>query len=122
MRKRLGKLLLPILAACSLAFATLHVVNGQQSPPRLPPPLEPARTPFDQTVAGAGIVEAVSENMSVGTAIAGLVLDVYGPKKPGLQVWSALVGERVKAGDPLFRVDDRALQAQLACREARLQS
>jgi multidrug resistance efflux pump len=89
--------------------------------PKPPPPLEPARTPFDWTVAGSGIVEARSENLWIGAAIPGLVLEVYGPKKAGLQVWSALIGARVKSGDPLFRVDDRALKAQLSYHEANLQ-
>jgi multidrug efflux pump subunit AcrA (membrane-fusion protein) len=121
MRKRLGKVALPVLAACALVFAVYHVVKAQQVPPKPPPPLEPPRTPFERTVAGSGIVEARSENIAIGTAIPGLVLEVYGPKKPGLQVWSALIGTRVKAGDPLFRVDDRALKAQLAHNEANLQ-
>ncbi len=122
MRKRLGKFLLPVLAACSLVFAAYHVVKAQQTLPKPPPPLEPARTPFGRTVAGAGIVESRSENIAIGTAIPGLVLEVYGPKKPGLPVWSSLIGHRVQAGDPLFRVDDRQLKAQLAYQEANLRS
>jgi multidrug efflux pump subunit AcrA (membrane-fusion protein) len=122
MRKRIGKLFLPLLAASMLVFAIYHVVRAQQALPKPPPPLEPARTPFGNTVAGAGIVEARSENISIGTAIPGVVLEVYGPEKPGLAVWSALIGERVKKGDPLFRVDDRQLKAQLKSQEANLSS
>jgi multidrug resistance efflux pump len=112
MRKRLGKLLLPLLAAGMLVFAVIHVVRAQQTLPKPPPPVEPARTPFGSTVAGAGIVEARSQNISIGTPLPGLVLEVYGPKKEGMQPWDALVGEPVKKGQPLFRVDDRQLKAQ----------
>jgi multidrug resistance efflux pump len=120
MRKRVGKFVLPGLAAAALLFAVLHVVKAQQTPPKPPPPVEPSRTPFGKTVAGAGIVEARSQNIAIGTAISGLVLEVYGPKKEGVPVWDALIGQRVKAGDPLFRVDDRALKATLAYQRANL--
>jgi multidrug efflux pump subunit AcrA (membrane-fusion protein) len=113
---------LPVLAPCFVCFAVYHVVKTQRTLPKPPPPLEPARSPFEHTVAGSGIVEAHSENIAIGTAIPGLVLEVYGPKKPGLRVWSSLIGSRVKAGAPLFRVDDRALKAQLSYHEANLES
>jgi multidrug efflux pump subunit AcrA (membrane-fusion protein) len=118
MRKRFGKFVLPLLAACMLVFAVYHVVKAQQTLPKPPPPVEPARTPFGHTVAGAGIAEARTENIAIGTAIPGMVLEVYGPKKQGLSSWSSLIGHRVKEGDPLFRVDDRQLKAQLAYQQA----
>jgi multidrug resistance efflux pump len=80
--------------------------------------VEPARSPFGANVAGAGIVEARTQNISLGAPIAGVVLEVYGPNKPGMSRWDALVGETVKRGDPLFLVDDRALKAQLKYAEA----
>jgi multidrug efflux pump subunit AcrA (membrane-fusion protein) len=122
MRKRFGKLVLPLLAAGMLLFAVIHVVKAQQELPKPPPPVEPARTPFGKTVAGAGIVEARSQNISVGTPLPGVVLEVYGPQKDGMQPWDALVGERVKRGQPLFRVDDRQLKAQRAYYQAALEA
>jgi multidrug resistance efflux pump len=112
MRRFLGKFLVPLLAVAFLAFAILHVVRASQTLPDPPPPAEPPRTPFGNTVAGAGLVEAETENISVGSALAGVVLEVYVPVDK--------VGQRVKAGDPLFRVDDRHLKAQLAYQEATL--
>src|SRR5205085_4655119 len=122
MRKRLGNFLLPVFAAGMLVFAVIQVVKAQQTPPKPPPPVEPARTPFGNTVAGAGIVEARSQNISVGTPLPGVVLEVYGPRKDGMQPWDALVGEYVKKGQPLFRVDDRQLKAQLAYAQATLKA
>jgi multidrug efflux pump subunit AcrA (membrane-fusion protein) len=118
MRKKISKFILPLFAVGMLVFAIIHVVKAQQTPPKPDPPVEPARTPFGKTVAGAGIVEARSENINLGTAISGVVLEVYGPTDKGLPVWSALIGERVKKGQPLFRVDDRALKATLAYQRA----
>jgi HlyD family secretion protein len=112
MRKKLGKFVLPVLATGMLVFAVIHVVRAQQTPPKPPPPVEPARTPFGRTVAGAGIVEARTENIAIGAPLPGVVLEVYVPVEQ--------VGKYVKAGDPLFRVDDRQLKAQRKYNEATL--
>jgi multidrug resistance efflux pump len=106
------KYLLPLLAAGMLVFAVFHVVRGQQVPPKAVPPVEPARNPFGTTVAGAGIAEAETENIAIGSAFPGVVLDVFVPVDK--------VGQWVKAGDLLFRVDDRQLKAQLSVQEANL--
>src|SRR5258708_5143080 len=95
-----------------LGFAILHVVRASQPISDVPPPAEPARSPFGRTVAGSGLVEAETENISIGSALPGVVLEVYVPVDK--------VGEHVEAGDPLFRVDDRHLKAQLAYQEANL--
>ncbi len=108
--KRFGKFVLPLVAACMLVFAVFHVVKAQQVPPKPPPPVEPSRSPFGKSVAGAGIVEAVNENVSIGASIPGIVEEVYVPVEK--------VGQVVKAGDPLFLVDSRQLKKQLAYQEA----
>jgi multidrug resistance efflux pump len=103
------KFLLPVLAGCLLVFAIGFVVKAQQSPPELPPPIMPASSPFPDTVAGAGIVEAQTENISVGSALPGVVTEVL-----------VRVGTKVHKSDPLFRLDDRQLRAELHYREASL--
>jgi multidrug resistance efflux pump len=110
----LRKYALPGLAAALLFFAVFHVVRAQQQPPKLAPPVQPARNPYGPTVAGAGIVEASTENISVGSALPGVVVEVF--------VSVDDVGKQVKAGEALFRVDDRPLKAQLAYQEANVQA
>lgn len=112
--RNVTKYLLPLLAAGMLAFSVWHVMRAQETPPKPPPPVEPPRTPFSSTVAGAGIVEAETENIAIGTALPGVVLEVYVPVEK--------VGQRVQAGDKLFLVDTRALNAQLKLQEANLAS
>jgi HlyD family secretion protein len=112
MRGTFGKYLLPALAAGMLLFSILQVVKAHQTPPKPPPPVEPPRTPFGKTVAGAGVVEAETENIAVGSALPGVVLKVFVPVDQ--------VGKMVKKGDPLFRVDNRQLEAQLKYYEATL--
>jgi HlyD family secretion protein len=105
----IAKYLLPLIALGMIVFAVSFLLNSQQPIPQLPPPIEPARNPFPNTVAGAGMVEPETENIAVGSPVAGVVVEV-----------NAKVGQRVKIGDPLFRLDDRQLKAELAIRKAML--
>src|SRR5258708_4123115 len=112
MWKRIRPFILPALALGMLTFAVIHVVKAQQTLPKPPPPIEPARSPFNRTVAGSGIVEARTKNISIGSAMQGIVLEVYVPVES--------VGKTVEKGDKLFKVDDRQLQAQLVTAKANL--
>src|SRR5437868_4683290 len=112
MRTRFGKYFLPLLAGVALVFAIYQVVQAHKTEPAPPPPVEPPRTPFGKTVAGAGIVEAQTENIALGAPLPGVVLEVYVPVDK--------VGQVVKAGDPLFLVDNRQLKAQLEFQKANL--
>jgi multidrug resistance efflux pump len=108
------KYVLPVAAVGMLTFGFVHVLESKPETDKLTPPARPARTPYKNTVAAAGLVEARTENIAIGTALPGVVLEVFVP--------SSEVGKQVKKGDPLFRVDDRQLQAQLQFQEANLVS
>jgi HlyD family secretion protein len=103
--------LLPISAGVMFLVAARHVYTEQQPLTRLLPPQTPARTPYTHSIGATGIIEAASQNIAVGSALSGIVLDVDVPVE--------CVGQHVKVGDPLFRVDDRQLKAQLGLAEAR---
>jgi HlyD family secretion protein len=103
------KYLMPILAVLGLGFALMHVVKAQQEKPIPPPPAEPARTPFAKTIAGTGLVEPTTENISIGSQVPGTVIEV-----------AAKIGQKLKVGDPLFRLDDRQPKADLEARKATL--
>jgi multidrug efflux pump subunit AcrA (membrane-fusion protein) len=105
------KWLLPVLAVGSFAFALHHVVVAQTQKPAPPPPVDPARSPFQKTVAANGLVEAKTENISIGSHVPGVVDKVF-----------VKVGQKVKAGDPLFRLDDRQRNAELEARRAALEA
>jgi HlyD family secretion protein len=106
----LTKFGLPIVAIALIAFALNFLIHSKTRIPEMPLPIQPAVSPFPNTVAGAGMVEAETENISVGSPVAGVVVEVL-----------AKVGQKVKAGDPLFRLDDRQLNSQLAIRRAMLE-
>jgi RND family efflux transporter MFP subunit len=67
------------------------------------------KPPYDSFVAGAGIVEATTGNISIGTPVSGVVMKIY-----------VKVGDHVKLGEPLFKIDDRDLEAQLLTANARI--
>lgn len=111
MKNALLRYVLPLLAVCLLALAIYHVNMSQPVDPKVSPPIQPAVSPFTDTVAGAGLIEAQTENISIGTHLPGIVTEVL-----------VRVGQKVSVGDPLFQLDDRQFRAQLAARQAELQS
>jgi RND family efflux transporter MFP subunit len=94
------KYVLPLIAALGLAFAVVSVVRGSQPVPAAPPVAQPAKPPFPSYVAGAGIIEASTENIAIGSPVGGIVTKV-----------NVKVGDVVKPGDVLFELDDRDLRA-----------
>ncbi len=105
----LTKFGLPVVAIGLIAFAVKYMADAKQRVPVVPPPVQPAANPFANSVAGAGMVEPETENISIGTPLPGIIFEVC-----------VKVGQRVNAGDPLFRIDDRDKKAELAVRKAML--
>jgi RND family efflux transporter MFP subunit len=109
-RKLIGRLALPVIAAGLLSFALFTVLTQPERTEAAPALAAPA-TPFTGTVAGVGVIEPRSEEIAIGTHVPGVVAEVY-----------VKAGDEVKAGAPLFRIDDRAPRAELALAEARVRS
>ncbi|HHT9105006.1 MAG TPA: efflux RND transporter periplasmic adaptor subunit [Candidatus Wujingus californicus] len=103
------KYLPPVLAVFGIGFAIWTVIAGNKELPSLPPVVEPGAPPYRSFVAGSGIVETNTENISIGTCISGVVSEVY-----------VSVGTKIKTGDSLFKLDDRDLKAQLEVRQSAL--
>jgi HlyD family secretion protein len=104
--KRLGLPLVGILAAL---WATFSIARTQPRREPTEPPVRPPVSDFLSTVAAVGLVEASTENISVGTPLAGVVARVL-----------VTPGQTVKAGDALFELDVRHLRADLAVKEQAL--
>jgi len=98
---------LPLIALSLLGFAGWYVWRNRVIVQTPPPPIEPARSPFAATLAAAGVVEAQTENIAVGSATPGVVTEVL-----------VKVGDEVQPGTPLFSLDDRQLQGELAVKRA----
>lgn len=104
------KILLPLLAVLGVCMAVFTVMAENKAKPSAPPVVRPAEAPFDSYVAGAGLIEASTENISIGTHVPGVITKVY-----------VKAADRVKAGDPLFTIDDRTVRSELASRKAALE-
>lgn len=98
---------LPVIAIGLLVFAGWYVMGQQSVATNPPPPVEPARSPFPETLAASGVVEAQTENIAIGSATPGVVTKVF-----------VTVGDDVTAGTPLFHLDDRQLLAQREVKRA----
>ena len=101
--------LLPALALGLLAYAVWFVRFTRPKISDPPPPIAPASSPYAATLAAAGVIEARSENIAVGSPTAGIVVAV-----------EVVVGDEVAAGAPLFRLDDRKLKADLEVKQGQL--
>ena len=113
-RRTIGDLvtqwLLPLVALGLLGFAGWFVWRTRPVAGDPPPPIAPAVNPYAAALAAAGIVEAQTENIAVGSATPGVVVEVL-----------VTVGDDVQPGRPLFRLDDRDLRAELAVRKAEVE-
>jgi len=101
--------MLPILAVIGLIVAIGVAVRSQEKNPPAEPVAQPAQAPYASYIGGAGIVEASTENIQLGTSIAGIVKTVF-----------VKVGDTVRQGDKLFLIDDRELKANLQVKEVSL--
>jgi multidrug resistance efflux pump len=104
------RVVIPLVAVLMLAFAVVHVVRARTPRDFLPPPEPPASSTFTEAVGAVGLVEASSENIALSTPVPGLVTAVL-----------VKAGDRVTAGQALFALDDRDLQAELGVRRATIE-
>ncbi len=95
------------LALAGVGFAAWVLIGANKTEPMPTPISEPPRSPYEQTVAASGIIEAVNENVRIAPPTAGLITKMF-----------VVVGDQVTEQAPLFQLDDRDLRAQLLSREA----
>ncbi|HVX65808.1 MAG TPA: HlyD family efflux transporter periplasmic adaptor subunit [Bryobacteraceae bacterium] len=102
---------LPVLAVLSLTFAVSWTLAERPVRKSVAPPAPPPETTSASTVAAVGLVEPETENIALSCAVSGLVtsLDVK-------------AGDRVRAGQKLFSIDNRDLAADLAVKRAALEN
>jgi RND family efflux transporter MFP subunit len=98
------------VASLGLLFGIHVVETGAKPVPIAQPVIVPSHPPFKHYIAGAGIVEAASENIQISTPIPGMVTDI-----------PVRIGQQVNAGDLLFKIDTRDLDAELKVRHAALE-
>jgi multidrug efflux pump subunit AcrA (membrane-fusion protein) len=92
-----GSILLALFGVWSMWSFSRIQAQQTEAPPAAPPVPPPAK-PFPSAVAATGLLESLSENVSVGVPVQSLVQEIF-----------VRVNDPVKAGTPLFRLDDREL-------------
>lgn len=100
---------LPLVAAAVLTAATVSIVRSQPARHVEGPPVAPPASPFPARVAAVGLVEPNTESISLSAHLPGVVAAVL-----------VRVGDAVTNGQPLVRLDTRALEAGLRVRRAEL--
>lgn len=101
------KWILTIVAVVGALSGTVLAVRSTSSKPAVEAASAPVTNPFPRGISGAGIVEPASENVVIGVSEPGLVTNVFVKR-----------GQQVKAGQPLFEIDARKLQAELPTAQA----
>lgn len=100
MIKRVG---IALLALVGIGFSIFMIFWSHKTPPPTSFIVYPPKSPYTHYVAGEGTVESLNENIKIGTSFPDLVWEVF-----------VQVGDHVKKGTPLFRLDTRQLEADLA--------
>ncbi len=103
-------LLLSVLACAGIGFTVFWARKSVEAMPVTPPVATPPTAPPGKaTISGAGLVEAKSENLAIGTHVGGIVATV-----------AVTVGTTVERGALLFSLDARSAEAEVAVRAADL--
>lgn len=91
-----------VLAVIGVLAAAVVIFYDNRPISTEPPIVRAPHTPYAAYVYGAGMVEASTRNIAIGAPLPGIV------KTIGVKV-----SDLVKAGDVLFKIDDRDIQARL---------
>jgi multidrug efflux pump subunit AcrA (membrane-fusion protein) len=108
-RVSMKRVVLPALGVVAAAWATYSIARTTPRRQSTDPPSRPPVSEYSDTVAAVGLVEASTENISIGTPLPGVVARVF-----------VAAGQHVRAGDPLFELDLRQLQADLDAKQRAL--
>ncbi|MEB3701999.1 RND family efflux transporter [Candidatus Bealeia paramacronuclearis] len=101
---------LTALAIIGILSGLWMVIKDQKKAPVSQPAVIPSTSPYESFISASGIIEAKSENLNLGTIVGGAVDKVL-----------VEVGDKVKKGQPLFTLDMREAQADVALKLAQFE-
>src|SRR5262249_15687623 len=102
---------IPLLALAMLGFGGWSVASKYQPRVVTSPPIAAPTSPYDDDVAGSGIIEPASEVIALATERGGVVTRI-----------AVVAGDFVKPAQPPFSIDDRNSRAPVAQDEATVAS
>lgn len=97
---RYGSIAAAMLGIVAIIFVSQTQAEKQMPPPG-DPPIMPPQKPFAESVAATGILESLSENVTIGVPLPGLITEVL-----------VKVNDKVKKDQVLLKLDDRELRAE----------
>lgn len=100
-------LIIGALSGLVIVVIAIFMGNRTAAPPT--PSVLPPKVPYTSYITGAGLVESSTGNIAISTPVGGIVSDIF-----------VKIGEKVEKDAPLFKIDDRDLQARLLLGTAKL--
>jgi HlyD family secretion protein len=100
---------IPVLALVCLVFTGVYLMKNQKPDPVSAPYRTPSQSPYAESIAGVGLLEAQDLNLEMSPARTDRMVALYVKE-----------GQQVKAGQALYKLDTAALEAQLAIEQAEL--
>ncbi|WP_036257677.1 HlyD family secretion protein [Methylocapsa aurea] len=98
---------IPLFALAMLSFASWSIASKYSTRVVAKPPIAAPASPYRRSIVGSGIVEPASEVIALAIERGGVVTRV-----------DVVAGAKVKAGQPLFAIDERDYRAAVAQGEA----
>ena len=114
MKNRLNLLLrwaIPALAMAGLAFALVIAMRSSRPAAIAEIVAQPAQAPYDSYIAGAGLIEAATRNVEIATSVSGMVQEIF-----------IKVGDKVQAGQALFRIEGADAEADVRVKDTAVTS
>jgi HlyD family secretion protein len=93
---------LPLIALVGFFHAASIVRAGGNPPAAVEPAMEPAKAPYENFVAGSGLIISRNENVAIASQASGVIEKVF-----------VTVGQKIKKNDPLFQLDTTVAEATL---------
>lgn len=101
--------ILALIAIIGILSGIYMLILDQRPVPYSQPIVPPSVSPFKYFISGAGIVEAASENIGLGTMVSAVATKILVKK-----------GDVVRKGTPLFTLDSRQQEADVELRYAQV--
>ena len=95
------KIVLPVLAFSGILFCIFMIFYSAKKPPVKTILFQPPTPPYEHFIAGEGIIESVNSNTPLSAPFQDIITDIY-----------VSVGDIVKKGDKIYKLDTRHLESQ----------
>ena len=97
-----------IIAFLGIISAFWAAKKWMTPPAQTAPIAIPPMKPYPNTIAASGLIEALGDNIAIGSPVDGIIEEVY------VKVW-----QEIKRGDPLFKLESCELECEIKIAKAK---